>query len=91
MAATRIPDRYTEIVYETDMPALYKTFDVFVHVPVEPHFESFGQVYVEAMASGIPSVFTLAGAATEFVRDGENALVVQPRRPTRSTTRFCGS
>jgi glycosyltransferase involved in cell wall biosynthesis len=76
----RIPGRYTEIVYETDMPALYRTFDVFVHVPIEPHFESFGQVYVEAMASGIPSVFTLAGEASGFVRDGENALVVQPRR-----------
>ena len=76
-----IPGRYTEIVYETDMPALYKTFDVFVHVPVEPHFESFGQVYVEALAAGVPSVFTLAGAAADFVRDGENALVVEARRP----------
>ena len=76
----RIPGRYTEILYETDMPALYKAFDVFVHVPVEPHFESFGQVYVEAMASGIASVFTLAGAAADFVLDGKNALVVQPRR-----------
>ena len=82
-----IPGRYTEIVYETDMPALYKTFDVFVHVPVEPHFESFGQIYVEALAAGIPSVFTLAGAAAEFVRDGENALVV----PSRDAGRIHGA
>src|SRR6185437_7518848 len=46
-----------------------------------PHFESFGQVYVEALAAGVPSVFTLAGAAADFVRDRENALVVEARRP----------
>jgi glycosyltransferase involved in cell wall biosynthesis len=75
-----IPGRYTEIVYETDMAAVYKTFDVFVHVPIEPHYEAFGQVYVEALAAGIPSVFTLAGVAGDFIKDGENALVVPPRR-----------
>jgi glycosyltransferase involved in cell wall biosynthesis len=78
-----IPGRYTEIVYETDMPALYRTFDVFVHVPVEPHYESFGQVYVEALACGVPSVFTIAGVAGDFVRDGENALVVPSRSPDK--------
>jgi glycosyltransferase involved in cell wall biosynthesis len=76
-----IPGRYTEVVYEEDMPALYRTFDAFVHVPIEPHYESFGQVYVESLASGVPSVFTLAGAAGDFVRDGENALVVPARSP----------
>jgi glycosyltransferase involved in cell wall biosynthesis len=74
-----IPDRYSEIVYETDMAAVYKLFDVFVHVPIEPHFEAFGQVYVEALAAGVPSVFTLAGAAGDFIVDGENALVVPYR------------
>jgi glycosyltransferase involved in cell wall biosynthesis len=75
-----IPGRYTTVVFETDMAALYRTFDVFVHVPVEPHYEAFGQVYVEALAAGIPSVFTLAGAAGDFIVDGENALVVPSRR-----------
>ena len=73
--------RYTEISFEEDMPALYKTFDVFVHAPIRPHLEAFGQVYVEAMAAGVPCVCTLAGAACEFLADGENALVVEPDEP----------
>ncbi|WP_426490583.1 glycosyltransferase family 4 protein [Hymenobacter sp. 102] len=70
------PDAYTQIRFESDVPALYQLFDVYVHVPIDNHSEAFGQTYVEALASGIPSVFTLSGVAPEFVRDGENALVV---------------
>jgi glycosyltransferase involved in cell wall biosynthesis len=76
-----VPGRFTEIVFEVDMPALYRTFDAIVHVPIAPHYESFGQVYVESMAARVPGVFTMAGVATEILRDGENALVVPPRRP----------
>lgn len=65
-----------EIAFETDCPALMRAFDVFVHVPVDRVSEAFGQVYVESMLCERPSVFTLSGIAPEFVRDGENALVV---------------
>jgi glycosyltransferase involved in cell wall biosynthesis len=70
--------RYTEIPFEEQMPALYRTFDVFVHVPVRPYLEAFGQVYIEAMAAGVPCVCTIAGVAGEFVVNGENAIVVGP-------------
>jgi glycosyltransferase involved in cell wall biosynthesis len=70
--------RYTEISFEEQMPALYRTFDVLVHVPIRPHLEAFGQVYVEAMAAGVPCVCTIAGVAGEFVVNGENAIVVGP-------------
>jgi len=70
------PDNFTEIVFEEDLPALYSTFSLFVHVPVDAHSEAFGQTYVEALAAGIPSVFTLSGIANEFIVDGNNALVV---------------
>lgn len=70
---------YQEIEFETDLFALYRLFDVFVHVPTDPRCEAFGQTYVESLAAGIPSVFTLSGIANEFVRDGENALVVPYR------------
>jgi glycosyltransferase involved in cell wall biosynthesis len=69
----------SEVPFEEDTPALYRTFDVMVHVPIRPELESFGQVYVEAMASGIPCVCTLAGIAGEFLRDGENAMVIPPQ------------
>jgi glycosyltransferase involved in cell wall biosynthesis len=38
-----------------------KSLDVFVHVPIGPAEEAFGIVYVEALAAGIPCIFTLSG------------------------------
>jgi glycosyltransferase involved in cell wall biosynthesis len=70
---------YTTIAFEHDLAALYRLFDVFVHVPVDENAEAFGQTYVEAPAAGIPCVFTLSGVAPEFIKPGENALVVDFR------------
>jgi len=69
-------DSYTEIAFENDLFTLYQLFDLFVHVPINHEVEAFGQPYVEALASGIPSVFTLSGVAREFIINKENALVV---------------
>jgi glycosyltransferase involved in cell wall biosynthesis len=69
-------DSYTEIAFEEDLFALYQTFDVFVHLPINKHVEAFGQTYVEALAAGVPSVFTLSGIASDFIVDGKNAVVV---------------
>ena len=76
-------DSYTEINFESDIAALYHCFDLFVHVPVNPLCEAFGQTYVEALAAGIPSIFTLSGIAREFIRDKHNAIVV-PFRDAKS-------
>ena len=51
-------------------------FDVYVHVPIDAELEAFGQTYVEALAAGIPSVFTRSGVAREFIRHEHNALLV---------------
>ncbi len=64
------------IPFEEDVAALYSVFDLYVHTPVDPICEAFGQTYVEALAAGIPSVFTLSGIAAEFIRHERNALVV---------------
>lgn len=69
-------DSFREIAFENDCPALMRAFDIFVHVPLDSVSEAFGQVYIEALLSGRPSVFTLSGVAPEFVRDGQNAVVV---------------
>lgn len=65
-----------EIPFEPDVYALYRLFDVFVHVPVGATLEAFGLVYVEALAAGVPSVFTMSGIAREFIVSGSNAVVV---------------
>jgi glycosyltransferase involved in cell wall biosynthesis len=69
-------NRYVEIPFENDLFALYKLFDVFVHVPIAPAQEAFGQVYVESLAAGIPSVFTQAGVVDEFVVHNKHAYLV---------------
>jgi len=73
----QIPDKnYLEIKFENNIFALYRVFDIFVHVPIHNEMEAFGQTYVEALASGIPSVFTLSGISNEFIKHKHNALVV---------------
>ncbi|MEG4442257.1 glycosyltransferase family 4 protein [Microcoleus sp. AT9_B5] len=67
---------YIEIPFEEDLFALFRLFDVFVHVPTDSIQETFGQVYVEAMLSRVPSVITLAGSALDRAVHKENAWVV---------------
>lgn len=69
-------DSYQIIEFEADMSSVYGAMDFFIHVPVDEHSEAFGQIYVEALAAGVPSIFTLSGIAPEFIRHEENALVV---------------
>ncbi len=67
---------FREIEFENDNVALFKTMDVFIHVPINSNIEAFGQTYIEALAAGIPSVFTLSGVAAEFIENKKNAIVV---------------
>lgn len=41
-------------------------------------FESFGRVFIEAMAAGIPVIGVKGGGAEEMIREGENGFLVQP-------------
>ena len=67
---------FQEIEFEHNLFALYHLFDIFVHVPIDEEVEAFGQIYVEALAAGIPSVVTKSGIARELIRHEENALTV---------------
>lgn len=79
-----LPDgSYTEISFEPDLSALYRLFDIYVHVPVDEHAEAFGQTYVEALLCKIPSVFTNSGIAREFIVNGKHARIV-PFRDSRA-------
>jgi len=69
-------DAYKEIAFEKDLGSLYQLFDLFIHAPIDNDVEAFGQIYTEALAAGIPSVFTLSGVAKEFMEDRQNALIV---------------
>lgn len=56
----------------------YQRADLFVLPSVA---EGFGQVLLEAMASGVPVLGTTHTAAPDLVREGIDGFVVQPRRP----------
>lgn len=79
-------ENFIEIPFETDIFSLYKLFDVFVHVPITAQIEAFGQTYIEALAAGIPSVFTLSGISNEFIVNDHNALVVPYQNPNEIYT-----
>jgi glycosyltransferase involved in cell wall biosynthesis len=54
LAKRRMPGRFTRLSLTPDqMPALYQSADVFLHLSTE---ESFGNVFIEAMATGLPIV-----------------------------------
>ena len=45
------------------------------------HSEGIPNVILEAMAKGTPIIATSVGGLKEILRDGENALIVQPKNP----------
>jgi glycosyltransferase involved in cell wall biosynthesis len=69
-------ERYRIIAFEKDIASAYGAMDVFVHVPVDEHSEAFGQIYVEALVAGVPSVFTRSGIANEPYFSEELAVMV---------------
>lgn len=67
---------YSLIPFAPDIASAYAAMDVFVHVPIDAYVEAFGQVYVEALAAGVPMICTLSGIAPAIIKDNDNALVV---------------
>lgn len=54
LARDLLPNRFTRLVVKAeDMPTLYRSADAFLHLSKN---ESFGNVYVEALACGLPVV-----------------------------------
>jgi glycosyltransferase involved in cell wall biosynthesis len=75
---------FTGEVSESELAALYHRSEIFV-LPARtviddrnPKGEGFGIVFLEAMAFGKPVVGPNYGAPTEFIRDGENGILVDP-------------
>lgn len=57
------------------LASLYRTADLFV---APSRYESFGLIYVEAMAWAKPVVACRAGGIPEVVADGETGLLIPP-------------
>jgi phosphatidyl-myo-inositol dimannoside synthase len=82
-----VSDRLTVIPYvsEAELPAFYQLCEAHVMVsrwdPNSRLVEGFGMVYLEAAASGRPSVAGSHGGCSDAVVHGETGLVVDPTSP----------
>ena len=62
-----------------EMPLVYNGADLFV---LASENETFGQVYIEAMACGIPVIGTNVGGVPEIITDGYNGFLIAPGNPS---------
>ena len=62
----------------TGSTARYREADIFT---LAPHKEAFGNVFAEALASGLPIVGSTVGGIPELVEHGTNGFLVPPREP----------
>lgn len=58
-----------------EIPEVYKAADVFV---LASENETFGQVFIEAMGSGIPVIGTKVGGIPEIISDSYNGYLIPP-------------
>ncbi len=70
----QLPDaEFTGVLRGEELWAAYAGMDVFVF---PSHTDTFGNVVLEALASGVPAVVTPDGGPCTIVRDGETGRIV---------------
>jgi glycosyltransferase involved in cell wall biosynthesis len=68
-------------MFELDqMPNIYRGSDVLV-LPAEKN-ETLGQIFIEAMACGLPVIGAKTGGMPEIISDGYSGYLVAPNDPS---------
>jgi glycosyltransferase involved in cell wall biosynthesis len=84
LADRHLPGRYSQItVPANEMPALYRSADAVLHLSQD---ESFGNLYVEAMACGVPIV-AYDSPRTRWIL-GDEGLLSDPPVPESTSTQL---
>ena len=65
-------------VSRSELPSRYRDADIFTLASRE---EAFGNVFAEAMASGLPIVGSTVGGIPELIEHGRNGYLVPPGEP----------
>jgi glycosyltransferase involved in cell wall biosynthesis len=64
---------FTGVLRGEELSAAYANMDLFVF---PSHTDTFGNVVLEALASGVPAIVTPDGGPPTIVRDGETGRIV---------------
>lgn len=70
---------FTGYLEGLDLARAYAASDLFVFASTS---ETFGNVVLEAMASGLPVIAAGAGGPVDHIRNGENGFLSDPNDPT---------
>jgi glycosyltransferase involved in cell wall biosynthesis len=65
---------FTGVLRGEELAAAYANMDLFVF---PSHTDTFGNVVLEALASGVPAIVTPHGGPCTIVRDGETGHIVE--------------
>jgi phosphatidylinositol alpha 1,6-mannosyltransferase len=63
---------FTGVLRGTDLARAYANMDAFVF---PSHTDTFGNVVLEALASGVPAIVTTDGGPARIVRDGDTGFI----------------
>ncbi len=69
---------FTGTVDHEHLSVLYASSDIFVFTSIS---ESYGNVVLEAMASGLPCVIADGGGSRNFIQQGINGFLCRPNEP----------
>ncbi|OHD70394.1 MAG: hypothetical protein A2W19_16445 [Spirochaetes bacterium RBG_16_49_21] len=73
----RMPDAvFTGKVLHEDLPKIYASCDIFLFPSIT---ETFGNVNLEALASGLPVVAAAKGGQLGIIKEGETGYLVEPK------------
>jgi glycosyltransferase involved in cell wall biosynthesis len=72
--------------YVEDTPSLLAALDIFM---LPSHWEGLPAAIVEAMHAGLPIITTKVGGIPELVRDGQEALLIEPAAPGAIAEAVC--
>ena len=89
VAAEKLPGRFTLLSLAAhEMPSLYRSADVFLHLSKE---EAFGNVFLEAMASGLPIVGHDSARLRWITGDDEFLVNTEDRDAVANAIKVAGS
>lgn len=69
--------KFTGVLHGEELAAAYASMDLFVF---PSHTDTFGNVVLEALASGVPAIVTPDGGPKSIVRDNETGRIVDDAR-----------